>query len=267
MIIGFVLLAVLNLANCCRGDEVPKPAAPRSTTVTDQASAGTDPLSTGTDPLEIRRQLDNILSRPEYRRVRLKRPLQEEPEAEKERSLPKWLLDFFASMSRWFPNMRNWFGSLGLAWQIIAYTVIAAIAAAIIYLVVRAISQRQRGLGNAAIELEFEEGDAGVPPGELPADVYVSRARELADRGEYRDAIGQLLLGAMSSTERQGMIRFRRGLTHRDYLKAWRGKLEQFQGFRTMIDVYEPIGFGRRVALREHFETSLRGYESGFQHA
>jgi hypothetical protein len=30
-------------------------------------------------------------------------------------------------------------------------------------------------------------------------------------------------------------------------------------------DVLEEIGFGRREATREHFETTLTGYEAGFR--
>jgi hypothetical protein len=188
----------------------------------------------------------------------------EEPDKQ-DQSFPDWLENLIRGLGNWFPDLRTWFGSLGLVWQIVAYTVIVIIAAAILWLIVRTFSQRQRKSAATVPSFEFEEGDAGIPPGDIPADVYVSRARELAERGEYREAIGQLLLGAMSSTERQGRIRFRRGLTHRDYLKAWRGKAEQFQGFRTIVDVYEPLGFGRRTPLREHFETTLQSYESGFQ--
>jgi hypothetical protein len=69
----------------------------------------------------------------------------------------------------------------------------------------------------------------------------------------------------MSSTERSGLIRFRRGLTHRDYLRALRGRTEPHQALRTIVSVYEPIGFGRRPAHYDHYRTSLDGYQSGFR--
>jgi hypothetical protein len=81
----------------------------------------------------------------------------------------------------------------------------------------------------------------------------------------FREAIAQLILGAMSFTERSGLIRFRRGLTHRDYLRALRGRNEQHRAMRTMVAVYEPICFGRQPAQVLHFRTSLDGYQTGFE--
>jgi hypothetical protein len=69
----------------------------------------------------------------------------------------------------------------------------------------------------------------------------------------------------MSVTERGGLIRFRRGLTHRDYLRALRARAPQYQAFRTIVAVYEPICFGRRPAEISHYHTSLDGYETGFR--
>jgi len=69
----------------------------------------------------------------------------------------------------------------------------------------------------------------------------------------------------MSATERSGLIRFRRGLTHRDYLRALRGRNRPHQALRTIVGVYEPICFGRRPAQIDHFQTSLDGYETGFR--
>ena len=74
-----------------------------------------------------------------------------------------------------------------------------------------------------------------------------------------------VLLGAMSYVERAGLIRYRRGLTQRDYLRTLRGETNQYDAMRTMVRVYEPLGFGRRTPAREHFETSVSGYEQAFR--
>ena len=59
-------------------------------------------------------------------------------------------------------------------------------------------------------------------------------------------------------------IRYRRGLTFRDYLRAVRGYDRQHQYFGGMIRLYEPIGFGRRAANRESFDSVLASYLAGF---
>ncbi|HLJ12281.1 MAG TPA: DUF4129 domain-containing protein, partial [Planctomycetaceae bacterium] len=111
------------------------------------------------------------------------------------------------------------------------------------------------------------EGESDIPPGDLPADEYLRRAIELAGKGMFREAIGQLILGAMSRTERSGLVRFRRGLTHRDYLRALRQRPQQHQAFRSIVGIYEPICFGRRPADVDHYQASLEGYEIGFKEA
>jgi len=111
-------------------------------------------------------------------------------------------------------------------------------------------------------------------PGELPADVYIQRARELAAAGKYREAIAQLLLGGMSNLERAGVVKYRKGLTHRDYVRAARrvpladgtaSATREYQSMRAMVRLYEPLGFGRRPPTPKHFEQSLAAYEAGFR--
>src|SRR5690606_31452763 len=83
--------------------------------------------------------------------------------------------------------------ALSLAWCIVAL-----VCGFMLYLVVRAILtwERPTRLKSATAPSEPQTpliGDVEPlqAPGELPADVYVSRARELAERGEYREAVGQ----------------------------------------------------------------------------
>ena len=159
------------------------------------------------------------------------------------------------------------FGSaVGVIFHLLAYVVIAIICALILFVIAKAIMNGTENLDsdstiNETID-ETEETD--VAPGILPADDYLQRARQLAGQGNYADAVAQLLLGTMSFIERREFIRYRRGLTIRDYLRAVRNR-PQFDGLRQIVQVYEPIGFGRRQATREHYEQALGGYESGFQ--
>ncbi|MCH9656423.1 MAG: DUF4129 domain-containing protein [Planctomycetes bacterium] len=111
-------------------------------------------------------------------------------------------------------------------------------------------------------ELTLEEI---ISPAESEASTYLQRAKKLAQTGDYHNAIIQLLYGSMSFIERSGWIRFRKGLTYRDYLRATRPHGLPSDSFRQMIRTYEPLGFGRREATREHFESTLSHYEAAFQ--
>ena len=91
-----------------------------------------------------------------------------------------------------------------------AWTILAVICSLIFWLIVKAIREYERprafAFGHAEGESLFDLEPAQAP-GDLPADVYLVQARTLADQGRYREAVVQLLLGAMSRVERSGWER------------------------------------------------------------
>ena len=150
--------------------------------------------------------------------------------------------------------------------QGIAWLVIALICGLILFLVIRSgwtwnrrTRQAQPALAGQSIVLTDDRS-----PGELAADAYLAEALKLAQQGAYGDATARLLWGGMSHIERSGWIRYRRGLTLRDYLRSVRGRSPQFESFRQLVQAYEPVGFGRRPATGMTFEAALQAYRSGF---
>jgi len=53
-------------------------------------------------------------------------------------------------------------------------------------------------------------------------------------------------------------------MTVRNYLQNVRQHPAAFEGFRSIVRVFEPLTFGRREPEPDHFEQSLAGYETGF---
>lgn len=156
---------------------------------------------------------------------------------------------------------------VGTIFHVMAWTILAVICGLIVWLIGKAILEFERPAslvpvtGDSGSALDLEPSRA---PGELPADVYITHARKLAEQGQYREAVVQLLLGAMSRVERAGWVRFRRGMTVRDYLRGIHQHPAAYQGMRSIVRVFEPLTFGRREPTQEHFDRSLEGYESGF---
>ncbi len=161
-------------------------------------------------------------------------------------------------------------GIFGPLFHVLAWISLFVICALIAFLIFKAIMNYEMSPKAGGILREqfhdTEETD-DMSPGDLPSDVYVTRAKELAGQGRYHSAIGELVLGAMSQIERRGMLHYQRGLTHRDYLRAVRNKERQYRALGGMIRIYEPIGFGRREANRENYESTLTGYLVGFENA
>jgi hypothetical protein len=158
-------------------------------------------------------------------------------------------------------------GAAGL-FQILGSLAIAAMVVAIILMLINSLRDRE-----SSRESDLSTGDAlqlgeiepERPPGLTPSEEFLRQARELARRGEFREAIARLLLGAMSEIERRGLIRYRRGLTQRDYFRAIRKQRELAGNYRRMLKIYEPLGFGGRVATERHFRETLQRFEAGFR--
>lgn len=220
------------------------------------AMAQETPSAEFQDPYEVRDEVEDILSDPEFRGLKFERSDAEITESDySPGQMPEWVTKTAAAIGSVLAPILSY-----LFWG-----VIAIICGLIIYVVYAGITGRSsRRPLEQRVRDDFEEGEASHSPAELAADVYLNRAAESAARGDIREAVAQLLLGAMSSIEREGLIRFRRGLTSRDYLRAARPQQEQFTALKHIVRVYEPICFGRREALTEHYETSLKNYLGAF---
>lgn len=146
-----------------------------------------------------------------------------------------------------------------LAWSVLVIAIMVALV-----LVAKSLTHQgpSRKLVNAVDGTELL--DSGIAPGQTPGDIYIGQARLHAQKGEFREAVATIILGAMSNIERAGILTFRQGLTLRDYLRSVRQRKQLFKAFRGMIQVYEPLGFGKREATREHYELTLAGYQAGF---
>ena len=93
---------------------------------------------------------------------------------------------------------------------------------------------------------------------------YLERARALAGEGEFRPAIREVLLAGLSWTERKGLIRFRRGLTNRNYLRVLRREGTARESLAGIVLQFEEIYFGRRVATAERFQQCFAQFQAGF---
>jgi len=154
--------------------------------------------------------------------------------------------------------------SLGKLLLYIGLAVLIAVAIWIIATVLKT-SDGNRKLNREGLFGEENLSDLSVPPGELAASTYESRALQMANVGDYRGAIRELLIGSMSWIERAGLIRFRKGLTNRDYVRAvWRQEDRRIAYGATALE-FERIYFGRREATREMFENCLQSFQGSFR--
>lgn len=155
----------------------------------------------------------------------------------------------------------------GLA-QLTLVLAIIAVLAVLLVIVARVVRARDQSRLRPGDLLDAEGqllGDLSVPPGELSAATYEGRALRLASEGNYRAALRELLLGSMSWIERAGLIRYRRGLTNRDYVRSvWR-RTDKREAFTVTALEFERVFFGRRTATAEVFEACLISFQGAFR--
>lgn len=215
---------------------------------------------------QTRADLDAVLAQPDFRRLRQLSELVPEapqvPNSNLSTRFLRWLWNRFPS----FPN-----GSIGdVSWisqamTAIGWGIVALLVSAVIWLIIRAVNAYRWRLRSRFQPLpSFEEQTLELPPGDIPADEFRQRAEHLAQQQLFGEAIAQLLLGSMSQMERSELIRFRRGLTYRDYLRALRGHPAHRDAFRALVQTYLPVGFGRRPATATQYHEAAAGYDQSF---
>jgi hypothetical protein len=211
---------------------------------------------------EVRESIEEILSSPEYRRL-LRKPKDDEKKADPEKGgirRPPGSKDSSPGSDLGF-SIGNSIGALltGLLY-VLAFGAIAFAVGWIVKSIIDRSWSRDRGEAAPAVEAEGEV----VRPSELSSDAHLAQASALAAEGNHREAIRELLLGAMSWTERSRLLRFRRGLTNRDYLRALTAHPGPRMALAGLVDIFEEVFFGRRPATAGKYEECRNRYQEGF---
>ena len=212
------------------------------------------------DTTVIGESLTEVMSRPEFSQLRV-----ESPEPQKASETPEWLkhlLDWFA---RTFgnPDKESLSEPIRLPGiELVLYAIAGLVFVTAIIFILKSIvsTRRERKLDSQHEETRLFR--AGEAPGETDSQQYWQRAQAFGEQKQFNEAIRELLLGAMSSLERRGLVRHRQGLTNRDYLRATRGAVHQ--SLLVIASTFEHVYFGRREATADGFHTCSREYQKSF---
>ncbi len=217
---------------------------------------------------QIRQAARDVMNSREFRQLRDRSPTPDDEES----FLSRWM-DQLSETEQTSSNtepgggLANVLaGGIGQLVMVLALVAVAVLIGVATVLVIRSIERRRKKSDVQAPALSSPAPrDLAAPPGELSANQYRLRAEEFARQGDYRSAIRQLLLGSMSWIERAGHIRFRQGLTNRDYYRAvyaWQARRTAFAGIALE---FEKVFFGRRDATLEMYQTSLSNFAREFE--
>lgn len=220
------------------------------------------------DPPTVRNATGNVLSRPEFRNLsRIELGPGGEPA---DRLTPNQQQETTREVRTRTGNdgpLAELLSAIfGGAASLIVIIVLVVVLGGIVALIVLGLRRWERagrratsGTADAATD---DEPEPQFTPGEKPADEWLAAAHAAATANRFDEALALLLLGAMSHAERTGLIRPRRGLTYRDYLRAIPESSEWHTTLRLLIRAYAPVGFGRRIATAAMFAEVVHPYEA-----
>ncbi len=219
------------------------------------------------EPL-IHAALEETLSQPEFSRLRAEPEPPEETEASE---IPEWLDRFLRWLARalWGDEAREEepsdfaFNLPGA--RILIYGMALLIPAAAVFFIARSVLAISRDKKVSQEEAAARVFGPESAPSELDPDEYWRRALSHGEKRLFKEGLRELLLGSMSAIERRGLIRFRRGLTNRDYFFSARGQARE--SFGSIASAFEHVYFGRREATVDAFRDSCRAYQKSFREA
>jgi hypothetical protein len=220
------------------------------------------------DEAVIQMALEETLSQPEFERLR-KEP--EPKEETRESGFSEWLDKLLERLARaiWGDDARKE-DSSSLAFNLpgaglLIYAMAAIILIAAVFFIAKSVLAISRDKKISRQEAESQVFGPESAPGELDPEEYFRRALSHGARKRYKEGLRDLLLGAMSAAERRGLIRFRRGLTNRDYWYSVRGPARE--SFSSIATAFEHVYFGRRDATVDAFHDSCRAFQKSFREA
>jgi hypothetical protein len=212
------------------------------------------------DRIIVRQTVEDVMARPEFQRLH-ERDRGDRKESQNPAWLERlldWLRDLFDQEPDSSPdNVGD--GAVGVVWIYgIALLIVVGALAFIVKSVLDSAKEKELAVDNEQARI----ARGGAAPGETPPEEYWARARALAAAGNEKLALRELLLGAMSALERQGFIRYRRGLTNRDYF--WAATGDARESLRTLIAAFERVYFGRREITTVSYRECARAYLESF---
>ncbi len=219
------------------------------------------------DSKEVQQTVEEILSDPDYRHL-----FREEVAPRESEDMPDVLKDFFEWLFGGDDSSDSNGASIEAGGAVLSlgqwlfYTAIIILVA--ILLIIGVNLFRRMSLDGKTEEFHLGDDEEAIapttPPGDIPSNEYEQRALVAARRGDYRSGLRELVLGSMSWTERAALIRYRRGLTNRDYVRALWSDLPRRNSLEEIIGEFERVFYGRRPATKEAFKACLIEFRNSF---
>jgi len=171
--------------------------------------------------------LKEILSRPEFQWQQEAQTLQ----------LPDWLVSFYESLLNFLERVIFQTGTM-----IYEGRTLLKIAGVIIFIL--SLFFISRGLSRSVVREAQLAAEHDGNNELLTSKGALKRAETLSMQGDYRNAIRYLYLSSLLVLDEQGLMRYDRSRTNREYLRSVSSKPELAKPLQDVIDVFDRVWYG-----------------------
>jgi hypothetical protein len=183
----------------------------------------------------VRRQLERVLSRPEFR-----------PGGD------------FSWLTRWLEEWFSWLGSLSSGAPALFWLLLVGCLLLLALIIFHLGWTIRRMLVVAPREGADAEGAAERA---RLSQAYRQQARESAARGDFTEAIRFLFLSLVYRFDEEGRALFQRAYTNREYLGLFDDRPLVNQDLCVFVDVLDANWYGQRPTDRQRYEECLALYD------
>jgi uncharacterized protein DUF4129 len=168
--------------------------------------------------------------------------------------LPTWLGNLLDAISKFLDRLIFFLANLVYQGRILLMIGAAILLLLVLFFISRNLS---RSLVQDA-QLAADDDEAG---GILTSKGAIQRAQTLSMQGDYRNAIRFLYLSSLLVLDEQGLLRYDRSRTNREYLRSMASHPELANPLRDVIEVFDRVWYGFESvdeqtyqSYREHVE-------------
>lgn len=258
---------VISLATTASAPDPSKTPIERSAPVSSASPQQPESVS----PPDLDHALDHVIHERKYA-WRMPREKDAESDSGKEGIIQRFLDGVWNKLEEWAKGFFNWLGrvlrklfnggggsflpnSSGYGWimllEILLYGLAIVAACVLVYLIFRAIQNRERsGSIVAAVPIrpapDLTSEDVGAE--QLPEDGWVTLAREFLARGEFRLAVRAFYLSSLAHLAERNLISLARFKSNRDYERELRRRGHSFAElpalFGENVSIFDGIWYG-----------------------
>lgn len=165
--------------------------------------------------------------------------------------LPEWLEKLLDAINTFFDRLIFWIANLIYEGRIL-WMVLAAV------LLVFSLLYISRSLSRSLVQDAQMEGENGEDDSLLTSKGALQRAHTLSTQGDYRSAVRYLYLSSLLVLDEQGLLRYDRSRTNREYLRSVSSRPELANPLKDVIDVFDRVWYGYESVDEETYQSYVK---------